>query len=502
MRISITILLSITLFSLSGQDLSSFNPKDSVSIKGSMQIYHTLNIKGNQLQQQYGIQTQITPRIFGFPIPLSLSYGKDQRNFSSPIDQFQFNPSYKRHRLYIGKFYPQLSSFTLSGTPIKGFGLDTEIKKFTFKSYTGTYKIPIDSTEISRKLASISVGRYQSATSWEVSLMASSEQSLFEEVAESFNQALEIQIQTLLLKKVQSSSIFALSHFTGNPRGNLYSVIQQELMIPWNQHRFTLHYGRISPGYSTFGLSFLQNDYEKISAQIATALFNQKLRLSGEFGTQRNDLHNTSASQQLDLSKAINIQFKVSKALNLQLSYTDFQSIVKINPLQLPLDEYLVTDSILYEQLNNRLQLIGSWRKSNQQFNLSYQHSHTGNTSQPTSMRTEDRITLSHHFKEQRAIPGISTSLLFREIYGSNLTSTFRISLRKSFQKIIQCSITTRATVEDFKEPPSFQFQTQLRWKVKAQHQFALSGTLTPSKKPQPLQSRLHFTYQFQFEHE
>lgn len=102
--------------------------------------------------------------------------------------------------------------------------------------------------------------------------------------------------------------------------------------VSYNHQSFTLGVGyeRVDPEYRTHGAYFFNNDFENITLNFATQLWQGKLSLNGSVGSQRNNLNDQNLSTLRRASGSINVQVVPHPKLNLSLAYSNFQSFTRI----------------------------------------------------------------------------------------------------------------------------------------------------------------------------
>jgi len=92
-------------------------------------------------------------------------------------------------------------------------------------------------------------------------------------------------------------------------------------------------YEYIDPDYTTLGAYYFNNDLENITANFATRLFKQKLNLTANIGTQRNNLRDTKMSATRRLSLASSITYTASERLTLSATYSDFKTVTRVRSI-------------------------------------------------------------------------------------------------------------------------------------------------------------------------
>lgn len=83
-------------------------------------------------------------------------------------------------------------------------------------------------------------------------------------------------------------------------------------------------YERIDPGYESMGTYFLNGDWENIRGSLGFGLFNNRLRLQGSLGTQRNNLYGQRAETNRRAIGSLNANLSGKGRWSLGLNYANF----------------------------------------------------------------------------------------------------------------------------------------------------------------------------------
>lgn len=91
-------------------------------------------------------------------------------------------------------------------------------------------------------------------------------------------------------------------------------------------------YERIDLEYRTLGAYYFNNDLENITVNTTTALFQGKVSLGLNVGLQKNNLDKEKISSMQRMVGSANIGYAASERLNLNASYSNFQTFTNIRP--------------------------------------------------------------------------------------------------------------------------------------------------------------------------
>ena len=100
----------------------------------------------------------------------------------------------------------------------------------------------------------------------------------------------------------------------------------------YNHPSFTIGVGyeRVDPEYRTHGAYFFNNDFENMTLNFSTQMWQGKFSVNGSVGTQRNNLNDQNLSTLRRASGSVNVNVIPHPKLNLSLAYSNFQSFTRI----------------------------------------------------------------------------------------------------------------------------------------------------------------------------
>lgn len=118
--------------------------------------------------------------------------------------------------------------------------------------------------------------------------------------------------------------------FTRKTNTAYYNAYKGQLN--YNHKNFTvgMGYERVDPEYRTHGAYFFNNDFENITLNFSTQLWQGKLSVNGSVGSQRNNLNDQNLSTLRRASGSVNVNVIPHPKLNVNLAYSNFQSITRI----------------------------------------------------------------------------------------------------------------------------------------------------------------------------
>ncbi len=355
------------------QNLESIGKEDPIKISGGFSfnqiLYGAQGINNRRDPYAYFASANLNISLFGWNVPLSFMLSNQNVTFQQPFNQFALHPTYKWATLHAGVTSMSFSPYTLSGHLFRGVGADlTPSPKWRISMMYGRllkavepdtaagsnvrpafdrfgYGLKVGYGDPKAFIETI-VFRAQDDTT---SIRAiPKDQSLLPEE----NLVLSLAAGKTIFEKILLRAEWATSAITRDtraPRSDLengwayvgglfrprqsssyYDAVKANLTYQGASYSFGVGYERVDPQYRTLGAYFFNNDLENVTVNGATTLFNGKVNLSGNLGTQRDDLDNTKISNMRRLVAATSVAIVPSPRFNLSVAYSSFQTFTNI----------------------------------------------------------------------------------------------------------------------------------------------------------------------------
>lgn len=306
--------------------------------------------------------------IYGWSVPLSFSYSNQNVAFRQPFNQYGISPEYKWIKGYLGYHNLTYSSYTLAGHVFLGGAIELTPGKFHFHSMYGRLNKSVEEDTITNTLPAFKrmgfamkagYGDAQNAIDLVLFRAADEINSLLVFPEKSGILPMENLVLSLIGKKkltqrislfaeaatsaitrdtraqpAESSNVFAYTGFLYKQRetSEYYNAFKSSIAYSGNLYALQLNYERVDPGYQTLGAYFFNNDLENITVGVSGKMLNSKLDLSGNFGTQRNNLDDTEVSAVKRVVASINANFTPDEKWNLNGSYSNFTTFTNVRP--------------------------------------------------------------------------------------------------------------------------------------------------------------------------
>ncbi|MBC7451450.1 MAG: hypothetical protein H7259_08180 [Cytophagales bacterium] len=369
---------------------------------------------------QYYYNGNLNITLFGeLQLPVSFSYSNQRFNYTQPYNQQQFNqfgisPKYRWITAHAGWRSMSFSPYSLNGHTFLGGGVELRPGNFTIAAMYGRLlkAVEYDSTAVSagnkpayRRVAMALNGKYESnGNQYGFTFLRSIDdvQSLsvpLDSIAVTPEENLvwSASLRQKLNSKLTVEGEYANSVITLDSRYPSDAGQQKTIgLIKENSTTVSYHaykakgtyqigkarigagYERIDPGYRTHGSYYFNSDLESITALFSSPFFKNKVNLSLDAGTQRNNLDKSKISTMKRLVGNVNVSYQVNKKINLSGNYSNFQTVTNMrtqfNTIN-SINPYQNLDTLNYMQVVQSASLVTNYAISNseklqQNFNL------------------------------------------------------------------------------------------------------------------------------------
>jgi hypothetical protein len=373
--------LCVTLWLLSsvhlgyGQDLAAIGKAKPLKVTGGLTTNHIAygasSNAGRRDPYSFFFSGNVNFDLYGWSVPLSFTYSNQQSSFQQPFNQYGIRPTYKWATGYLGYNSLTFSPYTLNGHIFYGAGVELAppgIFKLTALYGRFQQSVPADTLSGAENIPAfrrmgygLKMGVQKDRDFVDLILFRARDQvrSLpyvpdTMEVLPEENLVLSLNAGKALFSKLLLTAEFATSAMARDLRsekdsmskpglfrytGRLYTPNNSSAYynafksgLTYNGGSFTagLGYERIDPEYRTLGAYYFNNDVENITVNATTQLFAGKVSLAANVGSQRNNLQNQNASNLRRLVGSINAGIVPSEALNVNVTYSNFQSFTRI----------------------------------------------------------------------------------------------------------------------------------------------------------------------------
>ncbi|MCH7534298.1 MAG: hypothetical protein IH948_00855, partial [Bacteroidetes bacterium] len=350
------------------------------------------------------LNANLNLNLFGvIDAPFKFTYSPQQNDFNypfqhlQPFNQMGISPKYKGYTTHIGYGSLHMSKYTFSGNKFLGGGFEiaNNGSKWRYAGFYGRL------AKAARDTTYINVPGLNAYDRWGMGVKTrygnnknNVELILFKawDNKESINIPLQYAsnfpqenlIVGVVTKKQISDKIvfnaeYAYSVFTRNTNneeivlqsytyannlGPLYTpressqfngAINTDIAYKAKLYQLKLAYKKIGPEYVSLGIPFINNDVANYTANLSWRMFKKKMNISTSGGFEKNNLNNTKLEENRRLISNVNVQYAVSKKLNLMGAFSNFNtSVIRTTILQL--------DSLNYYQITKNASFGANYR--------------------------------------------------------------------------------------------------------------------------------------------
>jgi hypothetical protein len=397
---------------LMAQNLESIGQGSPIKVNGGIstnQIFYAASgLDSRRDPYNYFLSGNLNFDIYGWAVPLSFSYSNQNSAFQQPFNQYGISPTYKWVTGHIGYNTMTFSPYTLSGHIFRGVGVDLAPPGiFRFSAMYGRLNQQVAADTLNgimnptyRRMGmgfKVGVGSGNDFVDLILFRAYDDEMSVpfipgNAEVLPEENLVLGINAGKAIAQRLMLKMEFASSALTRDIRSDMGRREQRNAFSyagPLYRHRASssyynafksgisynagifivgVNYERIEPEYRTLGAYFFNNDLENITMNTATSFFKGKVSLAVNAGTQRNNLNDDKMSDMRRMVGSVNVGYNASERLNLNASYSSFQTFthirsqfIDINSLT-PFDNL---DTLRFTQLSQNANLNANYALSN-----------------------------------------------------------------------------------------------------------------------------------------
>ncbi|CAM1362319.1 conserved hypothetical protein [Tenacibaculum sediminilitoris] len=328
-------------------------------------VFYSSNQNSARAPFTYFLQGSLNFNIYEFSIPVSYSFSNqgDDLEYQLPFsfNRLSLHPKYRWIQAHIGDVSMSFSPYTLAGHQFTGGGVDLTPKgSFTFSAMYGRLLKATEDSEDNRtqpafkrmgygakvgfkkeKYSLELIGFYAKDKINSISAVPEEKKVLPKENLVLSMSGIVTVIdglrfkgeyastaitQDLRAEKVSHSSGVAGLLFNNRASTEHYKAFKTEMEYSFDKYRFGVGYERIDPGYKTLGAYYFNNDFENITLNGNTTLFNNKISLGFNIGYQRDDLANQKETNTSRTVGSVNTTFAMSKKVNITGSYSNFST--------------------------------------------------------------------------------------------------------------------------------------------------------------------------------
>lgn len=420
---------NVNLNNLGGGIKEGFKKNNILKLSGGLNINSVYSIGSDAAGRDpfnWVVGANINIQLFkqiNLPFAFSFTNIGAGYNFPTPPNRLSLHPTYKWVTAHIGDVNISFSPYTLNGHLFRGLGLDLNPPgrvKLSVMYGRLQKAVEFDSTNPSFNTATYERWGYGAKLDYErekyalgvtvfnakdkLNSLQFSPDSL--QIFPKQNLATSYTVVMRPARGLQFSGEMATSIFTTNTKAEaiekssfdnirrLYFPVKSatsfnkalKMQFTYNIKKTVmgLSYERIDPGYQTLGTYFFANDLENATFNFSQILMNNKLTVSGNIGSQKDDINGTKSASNSRFIGSFNLNYMPSMKFVSSFSYSNFKTFMYVKPQFQSLTTIINTpnlDTLNFKQISESMNLNMNFglknNNSNNQnlnMNLSYQN--------------------------------------------------------------------------------------------------------------------------------
>ncbi|KAA2243043.1 porin [Chitinophaga agrisoli] len=426
LRLSIYLITASVPLSSQAQDLSRIGQEQALHVSGGVSassIWYTSNGAERRDPFSYFLSGNINFSLYGWNVPFSFSYTNKNFSYVQPFNQYSLHPTYKWVTAHLGWTSMTFSPYTLSGHQFLGAGVELAPEGgFKYSAMYGQLQRAVRPDTLNpnnqpayqrmgygfkvaydHKNYDLSVNLFRAKDDITSLPVVPEAQNVLpqENIAIGFTGGVtvykglkltaEYAISTLTRDiRAGKDSAGGKGDFITDPfiqrRGSTATYHAFKAGMNYSVRAFSLGVGyeRVDPEYQSLGAYYFNNDFQNVTVNFSQALFKNKVVLGGNAGVQQDDLAHKKMSNMKRFVGSLNLSYTASEKLQMDASYSNFQSYTYIKPQFQDITQltpYDNLDTLNYTQISQNANYNINYQLGNNKarrqslnMNLSFQH--------------------------------------------------------------------------------------------------------------------------------
>ena len=353
------------------QDIESIGKRSPVKVSGSLALnntfYKAVGISYRRPPYVWYIMGNLNVDIYGWSVPISVSYSNQNVQFRQPFNHYGMSPRYKWITTHFGYRNMTFSPYTLGGITFLGAGVELTPGIFRFSAMYGRlYKAIEEDTNSTvnvvpayrRRGGGFKVGVGKNGDFIDFCLFAAKDDisslpyvPVSADVLPASNMVYSLNGQKKFAKKIVVAAEYASSAYSRDLQAAEYDrpvsvftpfIINRQsteyhkafkATIAYNAKLYgiTFGYERIDPNFKTMGSYFFNNDIINYTVMPTIRFFKQKLSVNANIGIQKNNIQKQDVSSVNRTLMAFNVNYMPSQKWNFAAQYSNFTMYNRIS---------------------------------------------------------------------------------------------------------------------------------------------------------------------------
>lgn len=305
----------------------------------------------------------LTLSVYGWQVPVSFNVGSQQRSWTQPFNRYGLSPYYKWAKLHLGYRSIRFNPYTMAGVQFFGVGVELEPKNFRFAAFYGRFNKPVAQDTLASiaprpayeragygvkigvgnrrnyldvmffraeddtsSIPSVVSNDLASAPKQNVAAGISSRLALGRRLTWQFDLGASAMNEDLRAPIWTDSDIPTSMHPLFHPRIGAKLLFAGNTSLTYAYKIFSLRgeVKQVDPDYRSLGAYYQAADLRAITVAPSVRLWKNKLRLSGSYGHQQDNLSGRKMATSVRRIGSANISWNPSRSYGADLAFSNY----------------------------------------------------------------------------------------------------------------------------------------------------------------------------------
>lgn len=356
------------VLSVTAQDLGAIGKEKPVRINGSLSVMggpYFYSGDGTPRNEPFWWNTTgaVTLSLYGWQVPVSFNVGSQQRTWTQPFNRYGMSPYYKWAKLHLGYRSIRFNPYTMAGVQFFGAGVELEPKGFRFAAFYGRFNKPVAQDTLASIAprpayertgygVKVGVGNRRnyfdvmvfqaeddttsipevvsndpaSAPKQNVALGVSGRLTLGKRITWQFDAGGSAMNEDLRAPAIVATDVPASLQGIFNPRLGAKLLLAGHTSLTYAYKIFSLRgeVKQVDPDYRSLGAYYQAADLRAITVAPSLRLWKNKLRLSGSYGQQQDNLSGRKMATSVRRIGSANVSWNPSRTYGADINLSNY----------------------------------------------------------------------------------------------------------------------------------------------------------------------------------
>ncbi|HRD52288.1 MAG TPA: hypothetical protein PKY96_06535 [Flavobacteriales bacterium] len=339
----------------------------------------------------------LTLSIYGWQVPVSFNVGSQQRSWTQPFNRYGMSPYYKWAKFHLGYRSIRFNPYTMAGVQFLGGGVELEPKGFRIAAFYGRFSKPVAQDTLAAiaprpsyertgygvkvgvgnrrsyfdvmafraaddtsSIPTVVGGRLENAPKENVALGISSRLALGKRLTWQFDLGASAMNEDVRAPELSGSDVPEFTRGIFRPRLGSRLVFAGNTSLTYAYRIFSLRgeVKQVDPDYRTLGAYYQAADLRAITIAPSIRLWKNKVRLSGSYGQQQDNLSGRKLATSVRRIGSAAVSWNPSRTYGADLNFSNY-GIAQEAGLQ------VLSDTFRVAQVNRSFTLAQRFLRTN-----------------------------------------------------------------------------------------------------------------------------------------